>query len=361
MIPKSGYRVSEKIVLKQKSETKWQLKMLSLYSAGREEDRMTRTIVALRTAAAILALCCAQIFPASAQDYPTRPITLIVPYPAGGGVDLMGRLIGQKLSVALNQQVVIENRGGAGGMIGTRDAARAAPDGYTLVMLLTGISLGANTGYDVNKDFAPIGLVASTPIIVDAHPSLPAKSLADVIALAKKEPGKLSAGTPPAPTLNYFAALLFNLLAGTQITVVTYKGTGPLTNDLLGNHVPLGYNTIPASISNIAAGQLRGLAVTSTKRSAAVPDVPTAAESGLPGFEVVQYYGLAAPAGTPRPIVERLNKELRAILTSDEMKKRLIDDGTDPTPSTPEEYAANIAREEGKWAALAQKLGLKFE
>jgi len=361
MIPKSGYRVSEKIVLKQKSETKWQLKMLSLYSAGREEDRMTRTIVALRTAAAILALCCAQIFPAGAQDYPTRPITLIVPYPAGGGVDLMGRLIGQKLSVALNQQVVIENRGGAGGMIGTRDAARAAPDGYTLVMLLTGISLGANTGYDVNKDFAPIGLVASTPIIVDAHPSLPAKSLADVIALAKKEPGKLSAGTPPAPTLNYFAALLFNLLAGTQITVVTYKGTGPLTNDLLGNHVPLGYNTIPASISNIAAGQLRGLAVTSTKRSAAVPDVPTAAESGLPGFEVVQYYGLAAPAGTPRPIVERLNKELRAILTSDEMKKRLIDDGTDPTPSTPEEYAANIASEEGKWAALAQKLGLKFE
>jgi tripartite-type tricarboxylate transporter receptor subunit TctC len=361
MIPKSGYRFSEKIVLKQKSETKWQLKMLSLYSAGREEDRMTRTIVALRTAAAILALCCAQIFPASAQDYPTRPITLIVPYPAGGGVDLMGRLIGQKLSVALNQQVVIENRGGAGGMIGTRDAARAAPDGYTLVMLLTGISLGANTGYDVNKDFAPIGLVASTPIIVDAHPSLPAKSLADVIALAKKEPGKLSAGTPPAPTLNYFAALLFNLLAGTEITVVTYKGTGPLTNDLLGNHVPLGYNTIPASISNIAAGQLRGLAVTSTKRSAAVPDVPTAAESGLPGFEVVQYYGLAAPAGTPRPIVERLNKELRAILTSDEMKKRLIDDGTDPTPSTPEEYAANIAREEGKWAALAQKLGLKFE
>jgi tripartite-type tricarboxylate transporter receptor subunit TctC len=361
MIPKSGYRFSEKIVLKQKSETKWQLKTLSLYSAGREEDRMTRTIVALRTAAAILALCCAQIFPASAQDYPTRPITLIVPYPAGGGVDLMGRLIGQKLSVALNQQVVIENRGGAGGMIGTRDAARAAPDGYTLVMLLTGISLGANTGYDVNKDFAPIGLVASTPIIVDAHPSLPAKSLADVIALAKKEPGKLSAGTPPAPTLNYFAALLFNLLAGTQITVVTYKGTGPLTNDLLGNHVPLGYNTIPASISNIAAGQLRGLAVTSTKRSAAVPDVPTAAESGLPGFEVVQYYGLAAPAGTPRPIVERLNKELRAILTSDEMKKRLIDDGTDPTPSTPEEYAANIASEEGKWAALAQKLGLKFE
>jgi len=250
---------------------------------------MIRIIEAARIAgAAALALVGAQVVSAAGQDYPTRPITLIVPYPAGGGVDVMGRLIGAKLSMALGQQVVIENRGGAGGMIGTRDAARAAPDGYTIVMLLTGISLGVNTGYDVNKDFAPIGLVASTPIIVDANPALPAKSLADVIALAKKAPGKLSAGTPPAPTINYFAAQLFNLLAGTEITVVSYKGTGPLTNDLLGNHVPLGFNTIPASISNIAAGQLRGLAVAANKRSAAVPDVPTAAESGLPGFEVLR-------------------------------------------------------------------------
>jgi len=323
---------------------------------------MTRIFgMACAVGAAVLTLLCAQVFSAAAQDYPTRPVTLIVPYPAGGGVDVMGRLVGAKLSIALGQQVVIENRGGAGGMIGTRDAARAAPDGYTIVMLLTGISLGANTSYDVNKDFAPIGLVASTPIIVDSNPALPAKSLADVVALAKKEPGKLSAGTPPAPTLNYFAAQLFNLLAGTDITIVSYKGTGPLTNDLLGNHVPLGFNTIPASISNIAAGQLRGLAVAANKRSAAVPNVPTAAESGLPGFEAMQYYGIAAPAGTPRPIVERLNKELRAILATDEMKKRLIDDGADPTPSTPEEYATNIEREEAKWAALVQKLGLKFE
>ena len=322
---------------------------------------MIRIIVATLTAGAVAVGLCAQIGPAAAQDYPNRPITMIVPYPPGGGVDVMGRLMGQKLSLALGQQVVIENRGGAGGMIGTRDAARAAPDGYTIVMLLTGISLGANTGYDVNKDFAPIGVVASTPIIVDAHPSLPAKSLADVIALAKKEPGKLSAGAPPAPTINYFAAQLFNLLAGTDITVVTYKGTGPLTTDLLGNHVPLGFNTIPASISNIAAGQLRGLAVTAHVRSAALPNVPTAAESGLPGFEAVQYYGLAAPAGTPRPIIERLNKELRTILAADEMKKRLIADGSDPAPSTPEEYAANIQREEAKWAALVKKLGLKIE
>ena len=303
--------------------------------------------------------------PAAAQDpvkdYPTRPITLIVPYPAGGGVDVMGRLVGQKLAMALGQQVVIENRGGAGGMIGTRDAARSPPDGYTLVMLLTGISLGANTGYDVNKDFAPIGLVASTPIIVVAHPSVPAKSLTDIIALAKKEPGKYSAGTPPAPTVNYFAAELFNVMAGTEIAIVTYKGTGPLTNDLLGNHVQLGFNTIPASVSNIAAGALRGIAIAAATRSAALPNVPTAAESGLPGFEAVQYYGLAAPAGTPRPIVERLNKELRTALASADMKKLLIDAGSDPTPSTPEEYAANIQHEEGRWADLVKKLGLKLE
>jgi tripartite-type tricarboxylate transporter receptor subunit TctC len=321
-----------------------------------------RAIVAGLWACALAAvMICDTSQPAAAQDYPTRPITLIVPYPAGGGVDVMGRLVGQKLSVALGQQVVIENRGGAGGMIGTRDAARATPDGYTFVMLLTGISLGANTGYDVNKDFAPIGLVASTPIIVVTHPSVAANSLSDIVALAKKEPGKYSAGTPPAPTVNYFAAELFNVMAGTQITVVTYKGTGPLTNDLLGGHVQIGFNTIPASVSNIAAGALHGIAVAATKRSAALPDVPTAAEAGLPGFEAVQYYGLAAPAGTPRPIVDRLNKELRAILATDDMKKLLVDAGSDPTPSTPEEYAANIQHEESKWADLVKKLGLKLE
>jgi len=312
-------------------------------------------------AVAMLLATSSVTYHAAAEDYPTRPITMIVPYPAGGGVDAMGRIVGQKLSAALGQQVVIENRGGAGGMIGTRDAIKSPPDGYTIVMLLTGIGLGNNPGYDINKDVAPIGLVASTPIIVESHPSLPVHSLTDVIALAKKEPGKYSAGTPPAPTINYFAAVLFNQLAGVDITVVTYKGTGPLTTDLLGNHVPLGFNTIPASVSNVQAGKLRALAVTSAMRSSALPEVPTSAQAGLPGFEAVQYYGLAAPAGTPRPIIERLNKELQAILRTDEMKARLVGEGSDPTPGTPADYAANIQREEGKWAALIKKLGLKFE
>jgi tripartite-type tricarboxylate transporter receptor subunit TctC len=320
-----------------------------------------RIVVAGLGAAALLGAFAGPLELAAAQDYPTHPITLIVPYPPGGGVDVMGRLIGQRLSAALGQQVVIENRGGAGGMIGTRDLARAAPDGYTLGMMLTGISLSPNTGYDVNKDFTPIGLIASTPIFIVANPAFPANTLADVIALAKKEPGKLSAGTPPAPTINFFAAKLFNLAAGVDITTVTYKGTAPLTNDVLGNHVPLGFDTIPAAVSNVQAGQLKAIAVTGATRSAALPDVPTAAESGLPGFAVVQYYGLAAPAGVPRPIVERLNNELRKILAADDFKKRLIADGSDPTPSTSEQYAENIRREEGKWAALVNKLGLTLE
>jgi tripartite-type tricarboxylate transporter receptor subunit TctC len=298
---------------------------------------------------------------AGAQDYPTHPITLIVPFPPGGGVDLVGRLVAQQLSAALGQQLVVENRGGAGGIIGTRDIAHATPDGYTLGVMLTGASLSPNADYDINKDFSPIGLIASTPIFVVANPSFPAKTLADIIALAKKQPGKLSIGTPPSPTLNYFAVKLFNMLAAVNTTVVTYRGTAPLTSDVIGDHVPLGFDTIPAAVSEVQGGQLRAIAVTGATRSAALPDVPTAAESGLPGFQAVQYYGLTAPANLPRPIVDKLNKALRTALASDAFKKKLITAGDDPAPSTPEEYAANIKREEGKWAALIKKLGLKVE
>ena len=298
---------------------------------------------------------------ARAQTYPSRPITLIVPYPPGGGMDAIGRMVAQKLSPALGQQVVIENRPGAGSVIGTRAAAKAAPDGYTLVIMGTGVSLPVHAGYDVNKDFAPVGLIASAPIVVMAHPSLPVKSLADVIALAKKEPGKLTAGTPPPPTINYFAAELFKSMTGAEITIVLYKGTGPLTNDLVGGHAALAFNTIPAARSNIEAGNVHAIAVAAHARSAALRDVPTAAESGLLGFEATFYYGLSAPAGTPRPIIERLNGELRSTIESEEMTNRIVADGGDPIASTPEEYAANIQREEDKWAAVIKKLGLKIE
>ena len=309
----------------------------------------------------ILVATLASTAPAVAEDYPARTVTLVVPYPAGGGVDTVGRVIAQKLTAALGQQVVVENRPGAGAVIGVRSAAKAAPDGYTLVMLVTGMGLSPNAGYDLSKDFAPIGTIASIPIVVMSHPSVPVKSIKDVIELAKKEPGKLTVGTPPSPTLNYFGAENFKATTGTDITIVTYKGTGPLTNDLMGGHVMLAFNTLPPAIGNIQAGKLNAIAVAAPERLAAIPDVPTVSQSGLPGFDIVQYYGLAAPAGTPAPVVARLNKELRAIVTSDDFKKRIVADGGGPMAGTPEDYAANIAREEGKWDAIVSKLGLKVE
>ena len=325
---------------------------------------MTEVLLAarLRRTALIVTLSVLLAAPAwrdaIAEEYPSRNVSLVVAFPAGGGVDAVGRLIAQKLTDALGQQVIVVNRPGAGSVIGTRDVARAPPDGYTLLLLVTGAALPANPGYDLEKDFAAIGLIASVPIVIMSNPSVPAKSLAEVVALAKKEGAKLTVGTPPAPTLNYFGAEQFKAMTGTDITIVTYKGTGPLTNDLVGGHVMLAFNTLPPAIGNIQSGALRAIAVGSPSRMAAIPDVPTIAESGLPGLEIVQYYGLVAPAATPQPIIERLNKELRKIVTSEDVKKRLIDAGGDPIASTPAEYARNIQREEGKWQAVIKKLGL---
>ena len=295
---------------------------------------------------------------AIAEEYPSRTVSLVVAYPAGGGVDTVGRVIAQKLTDALGQQVVVVNRPGGGSVIGTRDVARSRPDGYTLLLMVTGAALAANPGYDIEKDFEAISLIALVPVVIMSNPSVPAKSLAEVIALAKREGAKLTVGTPPSPTLNYFGAEQFKAMTGTDITIVTYKGTGPLTNDLVGGHVMLAFNTLPPAIGNIQSGALRAIAVGSPSRVAAIPDVPTLAESGLPDLEIVQYYGLVAPATTPQPIIERLNTELRKILTSEDVKKRLIDAGGDPIPSTPAEYARNIQREEKKWQAVIKKLGL---
>jgi tripartite-type tricarboxylate transporter receptor subunit TctC len=316
-----------------------------------------------------VALCIAAsialFVPASAQVYPLRPITLVVPFPAGGGVDAMARIAAERLTVALGQQIIIDNRGGAAGVIGTRAAAKAAPDGYTLVMSTSGTtsinpSLYVNPGYDPLKDFAPIGLVAATPIVVMAHPSFPAKSIAELIALAKRD-DKLDVGTPPPGTENYLAAELFKAMTGINMTIVSYKGTGPLTNDLVGGHIAVAFNTIAPALGNIQAGHLRALAVAGRARSGLLPDVPTVAESGLPGFEAAVRYGVLAPAGTPRPIVERINAELRTIVSADETRARIAAQGGEPLVATPEEYAADIAREQAKWGVLIKKLGLRVE
>jgi tripartite-type tricarboxylate transporter receptor subunit TctC len=323
--------------------------------------RIKMTHIAAIVFAVVATIFCFLLQTAVAEDYPNRNISLIVPYPAGGGVDTVGRVVAQKLTEALNQQVLVLNRPGAGSVIGVRDGAKATPDGYTLLMLVTGASLPPDTGYDLAKDFAPIGLIASIPIVIMAHPDVPANSLADVVALAKKQPGQVTIGTPPSPTLNYFGAEQFKSMTGTDIVIVTYKGTGPLTNDLLGNHVMLAFNTLPPAIGNIKAGKLRAIAVAAPQRLAAIPDVPTTGEAGMPALDIVQYYGLAAPAGTPRLIVEKINKALRAIVTSDDFKTRIVAAGGGAVASTPEEYAVNIEREEGKWAALIKKLSLKVE
>jgi tripartite-type tricarboxylate transporter receptor subunit TctC len=303
---------------------------------------------------------------AAAQDYPTKPITLIVPFPAGGGVDVIGRIVGEKLAVALGQPVIIDNRGGAAGVIGTRVAARSAPDGYTLVMATSGSiainpNLYANPGYQTLKDLAPIGLISTTPIVLMAHPSSPQQTLAGIIAEAKRDPSRINIGTPPPGTSANLGGELLKSLAGIDFTIVTYRGTGPLTTDLLGGHVKLGLNVLAPAMSNLKGGTLKAVAVLAAKRSSHLPDVPTSAEAGLPGFESGLNYGLLAPIGTPRPIIERLNRELRLIVDTPDVRARIASDGGDPMPSTPDEYTADIEREDKKWGALIRKLGLKVE
>ena len=314
----------------------------------------------------LAALCFGLALPAVADDYPNKPITLIVPFPAGGGVDVIGRIVADKLAAELGQPVVIDNRGGAAGVIGTRVAARAAPDGYTLVMATSGSiainpNLYANPGYHTLKDLSPIGLISSTPIVLMAHPSGPEQSLADVIASAKREPGKLNIGTPPPGTSANLGGELFKSLAGVDITIVTYRGTGPLTTDLLGGHVKLGLNVLAPAMSMLKAGSLKALVVLAQRRSSHLPDTPTSAEAGLPGFESGLNYGLLAPAGTPDAIIKRLNLALRAGIDTPDVRARIAADGGDPLPSTPEEYRADIEREDARWGALIRKLNLKVE
>jgi tripartite-type tricarboxylate transporter receptor subunit TctC len=304
--------------------------------------------------------------PAAAEEYPNKPITLIVPFPAGGGVDVIGRIVADKLAAELGQPVVIDNRGGAAGVIGTRVAARAAPDGYTLVMATSGSiainpNLYANPGYQTLKDLSPIGLISSTPIVLMAHPSAPEQSLGEVIAAAKREPGKLNIGTPPPGTSANLGGELLKSLAGVDFTIVTYRGTGPLTADLLGGHVKLGLNVLAPAMGMLKAGSLKALTVLASRRSSHLPDTPTSAEAGLPGFESGLNYGLLAPAGTPDAIIKRLNHALRAGVDTPDVRARIAADGGDPLPSTPEEYRADIEREDARWGALIRKLNLKVE
>src|SRR5947207_8782908 len=313
-----------------------------------------------------LALLMSALMPCFAQDYPFRTVTLIVPYPPGGGVDAMARIVADKLSAALGQQVVVDNRGGGSGLVGTRALIKSAPDGYTLFLGHTGSlsinpSLYVNSGFDPRKDFTAIGLFASMPVALLAHPTFPAKTIGEMVELAKKAGGKMNIGTSAVGTGGYLSAELFKSITGVQATIVPYKGTAQLMNDLLGGHVPIAFGVLPPAMGNLAAGTLRGIAILDRQRFSLLPNIPTSHESGLPGFESVLHYGLLAPTALPRPIVNKLNAAMRQVANTDEVKKRINNEGGDPLTSTPEEYAPDIDKEESKWSALIKKLNLKVE
>src|SRR5580700_5140358 len=300
--------------------------------------------------------------PAAAADYPARPIVLIVPYPAGGGNDVIARLVAAKMGASLGQPIVIENRGGAGSTIGTRDVARSAPDGYTLLIATSSLainpSLYPDAAYDPKKDFAPIGLIATSPNFVLVNPSVPAQSVAELIALAKQEPGKLDFASTGTGTSTHLAALLFAMMADVKFTAVPYKGVAPAITDLLCGQVALMFCPMASVVGQVRGGTLRAIAVTGAKRSPLFPDVPTVAEAGLPGYAAELHYGLVAPAGTPPEVIAKLNAALNNALADGDIRQRLAADGTEVLPGTPEAYAADIASEEAKWGAIIKQTGV---
>ena len=320
----------------------------------------------LLLAAALIAAFGFSVVPVSAQDYPSRPITLVVPFPPGGSTTIVARIVADKMSEVLGQSIVIDNRGGAGGTVASRAVAKTTPDGYTILLGYTGTlaigpTLYGNVGYDPRKDFEPIGRIGTAPNTLVVHPSFPVHSVAELIAYAKANPGKVNYGSAGIGTVSHVCGEYFGTVAGVSLVHIPYKGTGPAITDLLGGHIPMAFAPVPATHENAKAGKLRMLAVTSAVRSTLLPDVPTIAEAALPGFEAVLRYGLVAPAGTPAAIIERLNAALNSALRSEDVRARLAIEGAEPLPSTPAEYAADIDREESQWSKVVKASGAKAE
>ncbi len=322
-----------------------------------------RTLIILSMA--LLAVLAPQTAP-RADDYPNRRITLVVPFPPGGGNDAMARIMADRLGSRLGQTVIVDNRGGGGGIIGARSAAKANADGYTLMLGHTGSvginpTLYRNAGFDVQKDFVPVGLIATMPLALLVHPSVPAKNVAELIASIKKDPKKYNLGSSSRGTGSHMCAEMFMDVAGVKMNLVPYKGTAQTLTDLIGGHTQMTFNVIPPAFASIKSGQLKALAVTSAKRSPLLPNVPTAAESGLPGFNVVLNYGLLAPAGTPQPIIDKVNKAMQAALADPAVIERISAGGAEATASTPQEYGKIIDDDLKNWGALIKKLNLSVK
>jgi tripartite-type tricarboxylate transporter receptor subunit TctC len=303
---------------------------------------------------------------ALAQAYPAKPIRLVVPFPPGGSLDVIARAIGQKLSEAWGQPVVIDNRPGAGGNIGADLVAKSTPDGYTILegALSThavNVSLYSRMPYDPIKDFAPITLVAVTPNVLVLNPSVPANSVKELIAYAKANPGKLSFGSGSNGSAGHLAGELFKSDAGVDMVHVPYKGGAPAMQDLLGGQIQLMFDNLANSMQQVRAGKLKALAVTTAHRSSLVPDLPTLSEAGVPGFDIYTWWGFMAPAGTPREIIAKWNTEVTRILNTPEMKAFFAQQGAEPAPDTPEQFAALIKSEIPKYAKIVKDSGAKVD
>ena len=312
----------------------------------------------------VIALSCAAV--SALAEYPDKPVKIIVPYPPGGTTDILARVIAQRLGERLKQSFIVENRGGASGAIGTQAVAKSPADGYTLCMGTIGThginsALFKNLPYDAVKDFAPITIVGITPNVLIVHPSVPAKNLQELLALARAKPGTLNFGSTSPGGSPHMAGELFKTMANIDIAHIPYKGAGPMLIDLIGGQIQMGFDNMPSSIGHIRSGKLRAIAVTTTKRWPGVPDVPTMAESGLPGYEVSAWFGLLAPAGTPKPVVDLLYKNIGDILKQPDMVKQLFELGAEPGGNTPEAFARYIAADVEKWTRVVAATGVKVE
>jgi tripartite-type tricarboxylate transporter receptor subunit TctC len=322
---------------------------------------------ALRAAFLPAAACAAllAVTGAQAQSYPTKPVRLVVPLGVGGSVDALARVLAQKMSDNMGQQAIVENRAGASGNIGTEYVARSAPDGYTAlfvsITLVVNQSLFAKTGYDPARDFAPVSLLAQAPNLLDVHPSVPAKSVKELIALAKSRPGKLNYQSSGKGTNSHLAMELFKYMSGAPITQVAYRGGGQGELALLAGEVEAGFNGVANAVPQIAAGKLRPLGVSGNKRVSVLPEVPTIAESGVPGYDFQTWYALLLPAGTPPALVTALREQAVKAMRDPELGKRLSGDGTEVITSTPQELAAHISTESALWAKVVKSSGVVKE
>lgn len=303
---------------------------------------------------------------AGAQDFPRKTVRVVAPFAPGGATDLLARLVGQKLSERWGQSVLIDNRTGAGGHIGAELAARSAPDGYTLLVAgaphAIGVSLYKKLGYDLAKDLAPISNLATYPSAIVVHPSLPVKTVKDLMALAKARPGQLNFGSAGSGSPNHLAIELFKTMAKVSMVHVPYKGgSGQMVGDLLAGQVQLASIGLPPAMPYVKTGRLRVIAVTGAKRSPLLPDAPTVAEAGLPGFDVTSWYGMFAPAATPRDIVNKVNADIAASLSTPDMKERLASSGAEPAPTSPEDLGRLVREEIAKWSKVVAESGAKVD